>query len=342
MTETELLEHHYRYELSMLMETHARIGGHEDTVIENALIESFCIHARALMEFFSDSKGARKYTGCKYIPLSKRGPVEKLIRLLNTQIAHLINEGLTSDFRGKISAAKRDELVGILEKKSQEFQNSLRSEYRGLKVPVMRRIGSATTGTSSSAPSEVKVPPPLEPSAANATSGATASISSNFIIIPTSIPPFQERKAMSDLYDEDFVLWTERQATLLRRRAAGDLVNDAELDWQNLAEEIEAVGGNTRRELRNRLARLLQHLLKWHYQPELRSRSWRATIRTQRQEIEDLLADNPSLRARLPEFVAAAYPRARAAAMDETGLLDLPEESPFTTEHTLTAELPEQ
>jgi hypothetical protein len=140
---------------------------------------------------------------------------------------------------------------------------------------------------------------------------------------------------MSDLYDENFILWTEQQATLLRRRADGDLVNDAELDWRNLAEEIEAVGGNTRRELRNRLTRLLQHLLKWQYQPELRSRSWRATIRTQRQEIEDLLADNPSLRAKLPEFITAAYPRARAAALDETGLLELPEELPFAVEQAL-------
>jgi hypothetical protein len=146
---------------------------------------------------------------------------------------------------------------------------------------------------------------------------------------------------MSDLYDEDFILWTEQQATLLRRRADGDLVNDAELDWRNLAEEIEAVGGNTRRELRNRLTRLLQHLLKWQYQPELRSRSWRATIRTQRQEIEDLLADNPSLRGKLPEFITAAYPRARAAALDETGLLELPEELPFAVEQALGDALPD-
>jgi hypothetical protein len=146
---------------------------------------------------------------------------------------------------------------------------------------------------------------------------------------------------VSDLYDQDFVLWIEQQVTLLRRRAAGELVNDTELDWRNLAEEIEAVGGNTRRELRNRLARLLQHLLKWHYQPELRSRSWRATIRTQRQEIEELLADNPSLRARLGEFVTAAYGRARAAALDETGLIELPEQPPFTIEQTLGDALPD-
>jgi hypothetical protein len=140
---------------------------------------------------------------------------------------------------------------------------------------------------------------------------------------------------MNDLYDVDLASWSERQAELLRRRAAGELVNEAEIDWQNIAEEIESVGGNTRRELRNRLARLLQHLLKWHYQPEHRSRSWQSAIRTQRQEIEDLLADNPSLKSRLPELFLAAYPHARADALDETGLLDLPQTSPFTVEQAM-------
>jgi hypothetical protein len=140
---------------------------------------------------------------------------------------------------------------------------------------------------------------------------------------------------VSNLYDDDFTLWTEQQAALLRRRAAGALVNDADLDWQNIAEEVEALGGNTRRELRNRLVRLLQHLLKWHYQSELRSRSWRSTIRTQRQEIEDLLADNPSLKSKLPELFLTAYSRARTDALEETGLLELPESSPFTAEQAL-------
>jgi hypothetical protein len=31
---------------------------------------------------------------------------------------------------------------------------------------------------------------------------------------------------MSDLYEADIVLWSERQAELLRRRAAGELVNE--------------------------------------------------------------------------------------------------------------------
>ena len=139
---------------------------------------------------------------------------------------------------------------------------------------------------------------------------------------------------MSD-YDTDLLTWSERQAALLRRRAAGELVNDAEIDWPNVAEEIESVGRSERRELRNRLARLLQHLLKWRYQPEHRSRSWRTTITTQRREIEALLADSPSLRATLPDVLAVAYRAARDDAITETALLNLPEASPFTVEQAL-------
>ena len=54
---------------------------------------------------------------------------------------------------------------------------------------------------------------------------------------------------MSDLYDTDILTWSERQAELLRRRAAGELVNDAEIDWPNVAEEIEAVGRTERRDM---------------------------------------------------------------------------------------------
>ena len=144
------------------------------------------------------------------------------------------------------------------------------------------------------------------------------------------------------LYDEDLVLWSEHQAALLRRRAAGERVNEIEPDWLNIAEEIEGVGRSERRELRNRLARLLQHLLKWRYQPDHRSRSWRATIAAQRREIEALLADSPSLRATLSDVLPGAYRAGRADAMTETGLLDLPAVLPFSVEQVLAEPLSEE
>lgn len=98
-------------------------------------------------------------------------------------------------------------------------------------------------------------------------------------------------------YEDDLAAWAEEQASLLR---AGEVEG---LDREHLAEEIESVGARERRELR-RLARLLQqHPLKWHYQPEFRSRSWMTTIRAQRDEIQAVLADSPSLHPRIPELL---------------------------------------
>ena len=68
---------------------------------------------------------------------------------------------------------------------------------------------------------------------------------------------------MSTLHDTDTALWAEEQAHLLRRRA--ELANNDELDWLHLAEEIEGVVTSEKRELRSRLALIIQHLLKWQY-----------------------------------------------------------------------------
>jgi hypothetical protein len=103
------------------------------------------------------------------------------------------------------------------------------------------------------------------------------------------------------LYDQDFHAWTQQQAKLLRSGAL------QELDIENLIEEIESLGKQQRQELRNRLGVLLGHLLKWHYQPEARSKSWRATIREQRQQIQRHLKENPSLKPYLSEAIEIAY-----------------------------------
>ena len=102
-------------------------------------------------------------------------------------------------------------------------------------------------------------------------------------------------------YDEDLVLWSERQAALIRAGRL-DLV-----DWQNVAEEIESLGASERRAVGHRIEILMMHLLKWQFQPVHRSRSWRATIRTQRGRIERLLKQSPSLRREVPEISADHY-----------------------------------
>jgi hypothetical protein len=116
------------------------------------------------------------------------------------------------------------------------------------------------------------------------------------------------------LYERDFYAWANEQAALLR---AGNLTA---ADIGHIAEEIESMGKAEKRELVSRLAVLLAHLLKWQYQPPYRGPSWEVTIRNQRRDITDHLADNPSLKVRLPETMASAYERAVDNAYAETGL----------------------
>ena len=73
-------------------------------------------------------------------------------------------------------------------------------------------------------------------------------------------------------------------------------------------------------ELENRLEVLLLHMLKWDYQPARRSRSWKATMREQRNAIRRLMRRSPSLQHGLETTIADVYRDAVGRASDETGL----------------------
>ena len=145
---------------------------------------------------------------------------------------------------------------------------------------------------------------------------------------------------MSDLYDTDFVLWAKSQAELLRLRAAGKLANEAEVDWSNIAEEIESLGKSDQRELRNRVRTILTHLIKLQASPAAEPRAgWRATILEQRAELRVVLDDSPSLLRPFAERVLPdAYGRGRDSAMDDTGLLHMPELPPWPLNDVLATE----
>ncbi len=139
---------------------------------------------------------------------------------------------------------------------------------------------------------------------------------------------------MSELYDRDFYAWANEQAGLLR---AGKL---SSADIANIAEEIETLGRSEKRELVSRLTVLLQHLLKWRFQPERRGRSWELSIANARDELTDHLDENPSLKAMLPEAIATGYRRARRSAEQEKGLPGntFPVECPWTFDQAMAGE----
>jgi hypothetical protein len=135
------------------------------------------------------------------------------------------------------------------------------------------------------------------------------------------------------LYEQDFFAWTQTTAAHILQGKWCDI------DPEVLAEEVESLGARDRRELRKRLQRLVTHLLKWRYQPEKRQtgRSWQLTIRTQRQDIADLLTQSPSLRRDVPDALRDRYALAREHASVQTRLpLDtFPTACPWTAEQVL-------
>ena len=138
------------------------------------------------------------------------------------------------------------------------------------------------------------------------------------------------------LYDVDFHQWLLAQADAIRRRSAN------ELDWENLAEEVESLGRSERRGLKKRLALIVSHLLKWEHQPHRRGRSWQRTVRDNRVAIPLILRDNPSFTSDLQDTFIEAYALGRREAATDMDMEDgqLPEEPPFTLEQVLDSRYP--
>jgi hypothetical protein len=136
---------------------------------------------------------------------------------------------------------------------------------------------------------------------------------------------------MADLYDTDFYAWTIEQAALLR---AG---NFSAVDTANIAEEIESLGRRDRREVSDRLAALLCHLLIWRFQPPARGPGRRGNIGDERRQLGLVLDDSPSLRAQLGSILATVYADARELAEEEAELPEstYPSVCPWTVDQAL-------
>ena len=143
--------------------------------------------------------------------------------------------------------------------------------------------------------------------------------------------PLEITNTQEPLYEQDYYQWLTQTAKLLKEKKF------TQLDLENLIEEIESLGKSEKRAIESNLIVVILHLLKWRYQPQKRSNSWKSSIREHRRRIQRLLTDSPSLKNYLAEIFATCYLAAKKQASDETGLsvVAFPEECPFSLTESL-------
>lgn len=133
------------------------------------------------------------------------------------------------------------------------------------------------------------------------------------------------------LYETDYYRWIQTTIEKLRHQ---DYSN---IDWENLIEEIEDIERSERRSIESNLTVILTHLLKWQYQPEFRSGSWKGSIVEHRRRIREALKESPSLKRYFEEVFAESYADAIDLASAETGLSveTFPQSCPYTLTEVL-------
>ena len=134
-----------------------------------------------------------------------------------------------------------------------------------------------------------------------------------------------------DLYERDFCLWVERALVLMREG------NFKDLDLENLLEEIADMSNSQKQALESNLKIILMHLLKYKYQANKRTNSWRYTIVEHRQRIRKAFKNSPSLKRHFLDEFADVYLDARKLASVETDIsIDaFPITCPFAADQVL-------
>ncbi|MFZ4406483.1 MAG: DUF29 domain-containing protein [Paracraurococcus sp.] len=141
---------------------------------------------------------------------------------------------------------------------------------------------------------------------------------------------------MGSLYDADFLLWSEQQAALLRRLAAGERVNDS-VDWPNLIEEVGDLGRSEFRAVESLLDVGLRHLILAHAaaRPEPVAH-WRAEARAALASAARNVTPSMLPRLDLDDLWRAAREFAADKLADMGGLArPVPETCPFTAAELL-------
>lgn len=154
-TPEKLLGHHVKYEIDQMVAALKMLGRLKvppdwqpqegwQKALNNALMEDFYLHARALFEFFQDRKGARKYTEASYKPFEGI-VVKEWVRQLNNQAAHVL-EGRTDDDNLKMKDQDKFDMLNALSDELEAFRKALKSEYQSIAIPSIPKMMMLVSG----------------------------------------------------------------------------------------------------------------------------------------------------------------------------------------------------
>jgi len=121
---------------------------------------------------------------------------------------------------------------------------------------------------------------------------------------------------LKSLYDTDYHLWVTETVKQLQNRELDSL------DWENLIEEVSDLSRRNQKKLKSLLKLLFEHLLKlkyWQAEIDRNQNHWKREIRNFRQQIQDELADSPSLTRYFIGIIPDCYQSARKLVADDTG-----------------------
>jgi hypothetical protein len=133
----EFFTQHLPYEIDMLRATYEFARASRSAPEHEALVESFLMHARNLIEFFQDRPSCdfdpRMFTGGSY-QLNKDFIADQVLPRINRQISHLTVKRTSHDTE-KLGPRDWALILGALEEEINRFTKALTREYAAKWAP---------------------------------------------------------------------------------------------------------------------------------------------------------------------------------------------------------------
>jgi len=127
----------------------------------------------------------------------------------------------------------------------------------------------------------------------------------------------ESKQAQKQLYETDYHLWVVETVKKLQNRDFNTI------NWEDLIDEVSDLSRREKQKLKSLLKRLVEHLLKlkyWESQVKENEAHWKREILNFRQQLQEVLADSPSLKPYIKEIYPECYRKGCKLASTASGL----------------------